>query len=164
MAPGSSKEMPVATSPYGVLKSPVVESHLALFSFCPPMSPPNSPLTNPPTARRNKCNAKNPRPLHRGERNAAREMRCATQQQPLARCTASNLSLSDSELRRTATAKPTMYDAICDGLEWDTPPDVESRWAREHDIAAIASVCRRHLGIRPGAPDADCAVYFHTAA
>lgn len=61
----------------------------------------------------------------------------------------------------TGTAR--MRDAIRDGLEWDTAPDVEPRWAREPDIAAIASVCRRHLGIRPGAPDTDCAVYFHTA-
>ncbi|KAK0627893.1 phosphotransferase enzyme family-domain-containing protein [Immersiella caudata] len=56
--------------------------------------------------------------------------------------------------------------ALRDGLAWDDAPnrlDVSARWTREPDIAAIASVCRRHLGIHPSAPDADCAVYFHTA-
>ena len=52
------------------------------------------------------------------------------------------------------------------GLAWDDAGssfDPEARWTREPDIEAIAAVCRRHLGIRADAPDADCAVYFHAA-
>ncbi|KAK0617783.1 phosphotransferase enzyme family-domain-containing protein [Bombardia bombarda] len=51
-----------------------------------------------------------------------------------------------------------MRDASRDGLVWDSSGlDVEPRWAREPNIAAIERVCRRHLNAD------DCAVFFHTA-